>query len=63
MGGKNPRIFMAKKKKEGKNHIQQKGKTTKKPGTMRGESMSERNGIKPMKMRLMNKNCWRRIIG
>lgn len=43
------------KGKEGRNCIQQKDKTTEKPGTVRGESMCRRNGIKPVKMGLMNK--------
>lgn len=30
-----------------------KHKTAKQPGCMRGESMSKRNGIKPVKMGLM----------
>lgn len=54
------------KRKEGRKCILQKEETTKQSGTRRGESMSKRNGMKPvetglMKEKLLEQNNWVRI--
>lgn len=54
------------KRKEGRKCVLQKDKTTKQSGTMRGESKSKRNAIKPvkngfMKEKLLEQINWIRI--